>query len=325
MIRASGGGDEAWPDLDMPGWSETVDSLKLWSQMVGKTRLAHCPMTNHFWQVTLFVTARGLTTSPIPVGGRVIDIELDFVDHRLVARSSDGRVESMALEERPLAGFFHEYAGVLERLGVELSIYPWSVELPERIRLDQDTRLCRYDPVWANRYFHALVEADRLLKQFRGGFLGKMSPVHFFWGGFDLAATRFSGREAPPHPGGVPNVGDWVMRESYSHELTSAGFWPGDARFPEAAFYAYAYPEPPGFASAPIRPAAAAYNPALCEFILPYRALRSSANPSADVLDFLEASYEAAAELGRWDRAALERRYDLVGAGLSGQPSLDLI
>jgi hypothetical protein len=299
---------EAWPALEGAGWLETVDSLKLWGQIVGKTRLSLSPMINHWWQVAFYVSARGLTTSPLPVGDRVLDIEFDFVDHALVARTSDGGVASMPLCEGSLVGFYAAYMAGLRRLGVEVSILPFSVEMPERVRLDQDARVCRYDPAWANRFFRVLVQVDQLLKQFRGRFLGKASPVHFFWGGFDLAVTRFSGRAAPPHPGGIPNVGDWVMREAYSHEVSSAAFWPGDARFPEAAFYAYAYPQPTGFEARPVQPAAAHWEPALGEFVLPYRAVRAAADPGAAVLSFLESSYAAAAELARWDRPALERR-----------------
>ena len=311
---------DPWPDLQLPGWLETVKSLTLWAQILGKTRLAHAPMTNHWWQVPFYVTARGLTSSPIPVDHRIIDLELDFVGHRLIGRGSDGSVAKLPLEEQPLASFYAGYVGLLEQLGVDLDIYPYAVEMPERIRLDRDTRLCRYDPVWVERYFRALVQADRLLKEFRGRFVGKASPVHFFWGAFDLAATRFSGRPAPPHPGGFPNVGDWVMRESYSHEVSSAGFWPGDARFPEAAFYAYAYPEPAGFARYPIAPEEAHYEPALGEFVLPYHAVRTASDPDEEVMSFLESSYAAAAELAGWDRPALERRGTLASPAETDQP-----
>ncbi len=304
----SSGENPAWPALDIPGSVETIASLMLWGQIVGKTRLALCPPINHWWHVTFYVSARGLTTSPMPFRGRVFDIELDFVDHRLVARSSDGAIESMELRERSLSDFYRGYVERLRRLGIELSLLPYSVEMPERVRLDQDSRICHYDADWANRFLRALLAADQVLKGFRGRFRGKASPVHFFWGAFDLATTRFSGRAAPPHPGGVPNVGAWVMRESYSEELASAGFWPGDARFPEAAFYAYAYPEPPGYKAAAVRPAAARYDPSLGEFVLPYAAVRDLPDPSTEILAFLETTYEAAADLGRWDRRLLERR-----------------
>jgi hypothetical protein len=286
---------------------ETCRTLQMWGQIVGKTRLELSPMVNHWWNVPFYVSARGLETSPIPAGGRVFDVALDLIDHRLVIRTSDGAIETIRLCDGPLASFYRDYTGTLARLGIALQLYPVAVEVPERVRLDQDDRTCGYDPDWAGRFFQALVRVDQLLKEFRGRFLGKASPVHFFWGGFDLAATRFSGREAPPHPGGIPNVGDWVMREAYSHEVSSAGFWPGNAAFPEAAFYAYAYPAPAGFAEAKVRPAAARYETTLGEFVLPYEAVRASADPSGDVLAFLESTYDAAADLARWDRRALER------------------
>ena len=301
------GDSEAWPRLDVGGAAETRQSLLFWGQILGKTRLALSPMVNHWWQVSLRTTARGLTTTPMPIGDRVLDIELDFIDHRLVARTSDGGLETIGLCDQPLSQFYEEYMRRLAHLGVDVKIDPLAVEIVDRVRLDEDPRICRYDPDWANRFFRALLQADRLLKEFRGRFTGKASPVHFFWGGGDLAATRFSGRPAPPHPGGVPHVADRVMREAYSQEVSSAGFWAGDARFPEAAFYAYAYPSPAGFAEAPVRPAAARYEPALGEFVLPYAAVRAAADPSADVLAFLQSSYEAAAELAKWDRPRLER------------------
>ena len=300
-----------WPSLEGPGSLETITSMRLWTQIVGKTRLALCPMVNHWWQVAFYVTARGLGTSPLAVGDRVFDVEVDLVGHELLLRTSDGGIERMLLRDGTLANFYAEYAGSLARLGIDLSIYPFAVEMPERIRLDRDTRVCRYDPDWANRFFRVLLQADRLLKEFRGRFIGKASPVHFFWGAFDLAVTRFSGRPATPHPGGIPNVGDWVMREAYSHEVTSAGFWPGDARFPHAAFYAYAYPEPAGFKDAKIRPASAGWEPSLGEFVLPYEAVRTAADPSGDVLAFLQSTYEAAAILAGWDRLTLERQGEI--------------
>jgi hypothetical protein len=316
---------EAWPRLDTAGWTETVASVQLWAQIVGKTRLALAPMQNHWWQVPLYVSARGLATSPIPAGSRAFDVELDFLAHTLVVRTSDGGVESMTLCDGPLSGFYAEYMQRLRRLGLEVTIRPFTVELPERVRFDQDVRQCRYDPDLAHRFFLALLQADRVLKQFRGRFIGKASPVHFFWGGFDLAVTRFSGRRAPLHPGGIPNVADWVMREAYSHEVSSAGFWAGDARFPEATFYAYAYPEPPGFKDAKVRPAGARYEPALGEFLLPYRAVAASADPAADVLAFLEDTYVAAADLAGWDRAALERRDDIGRPNNSGGLTRDQV
>jgi hypothetical protein len=304
---------DAWPPLDGAG-AETSQSLLLWGQILGKTKLALSPMVNHWWQVSLRLTARGLTTTPMPVDRRVLDIELDLIDHRLVARTSDGGVESMSLCDQPLSSFFAEYMRLLGNLGVHLEISPIAVEIPDRVLLDRDARLCRYDAGWANRFFRALIQADRLLKQFRGRFVGKASPVHFFWGASDLAATRFSGRPAPQHPGGIPHVSDAVMREAYSQEVSSAGFWAGDARFPEAAFYAYAYPAPAGFSDARIRPDAARFEPSLGEFVLPYAAVRRAPDPSAEVLAFLQSSYEAAADLGKWDRARLERNDGTIRA-----------
>jgi hypothetical protein len=311
MAPGNGDGERnAWPRLDGRGAQETRTSLLFWGQILGKTRLALAPMVNHWWQVPLYVSARGLTTSPIPFGDRVFDLEMDFIAHRLVARTSDGGIESMPLCDQPLSGFYNDYVERLRRLGIAVKLWPFTVEMSERARLDQDRRVCRYDADWANRFFRALVQADRLLKEFRGGFIGKASPVHFFWGGFDLTVTRFSGRPAPAHPGGIPNVGDWVMREAYSHEVSSAGFWPGDARFAEAAFYSYAYPEPARFAAAAVRPAAARYEPSLGEFLLPYSAVRSAPDPAAEVRAFLDSTYVAAADLAGWDRRALERRPD---------------
>jgi hypothetical protein len=291
----------------------------MWSQIVGKTRLALAPMVNQWWQVPLYVSSRGLTTSPIPDGSRAFEfeVEFDFVSHRLEMRASDGAMDSFDLESGTLARFYQRYFAGLRRLGVQVEIYPIAVEIPETIDLARDETYRRYDPDWAHRFFVALVQADRLLKQFRAGFEGKASPVHFFWGSFDLAATRFSGRRAPRHPGGAPHCPDYVMREAYSHEVSSAGFWPGDARFPEAAFYSYTYPEPPGFSRAPVLPASAFYEPVTREFVLPYEIARRSPSPDREVSTFLESTYTAAAELGFWDRPAVERH--LVGTAYQGE------
>jgi hypothetical protein len=281
--------------------------LLLWSQIVGKTRLALCPMENHWWQVPLYVSARGLATPAMPAGARALDVELDLVGHELRMRTSDERVEATPLGEGPLAEFYEGYLWRLGGLGVSPRLYPYAVELPERICLATDRRHCRYDRDWAGRFFQALLRVDRVFRTFRGRFLGKVSPVHYFWGGGDLAVTRFSGRRAPPHPGGVPNVADRVMREAYSHEVSSAGFWPGDDRLPEPAFYSYAYPEPAGFKEARVRPDGARYEPALGEFILPYAAVRAARDPEGALLAFLEDTYAAAADRGGWERRALER------------------
>jgi len=296
-----------WPSLEGAGARETATSLSLWSQLIGKTRLALCPMENHWWQVPLYVSARGLTTLEMPDGARAIDVELDLLSHELRMRSSYGATETLPLREGPLSAFSADYLARLAKLGLAPHLYPYAVEIPEHLSLESDPRVLHYEPEWATRFFHALLRVDRVFKRFRGRFVGKVSPVHFFWGGFDLAVTRFSGRRAPPHPGGIPNVGDWVMREAYSHEVSSAGFWPGDPRFPEPAFYSYAYPEPPGFKDAHVRPAAARYEPSLGEFVLPYRAVRDAPDPDGDVLAFLQDTYAAAADLAGWERAALER------------------
>lgn len=299
--------EQAWPRLDIGAAAETRRTLLLWTQIVGKTRLALAPMVNHWWQVPLYVSARGLTTSKIPYGDRAFEVELDLLAHELVLRTSDGGREAMQLRDQLLPDFYRSYLQRLAALGLDVEIHPFAVELPESIRFDRDPVTCRYDPGWANRYFRVLLQVDRLLEEFRGGFIGKASPVHLFWGALDLAVTRFSGRRAPPHPGGYPHIADAVMREAYSHELSSTGFWPGDARFGEAAFYAYAYPQPPGFAEAPVQPAAARYDRQLGEFVLPYAAVRAAADPAAHVRSFLATTYAAAADLAGWNRADLER------------------
>jgi hypothetical protein len=301
--------EQAWPRLDVGAAAETRRTLLLWTQIVGKTRLALAPMVNHWWQVPLYVSARGLTTSKIPYADRAFEIELDLLAHQLVMRTSDGGLEVMQLRDQLLPEFYRGYLQRLAALGIDVEIHPFAVELPESIRFDRDPVTCRYDPDWASRYFRALLQADRLLEEFRGGFIGKASPVHLFWGALDLAVTRFSGRRAPPHPGGYPHIADAVMREAYSHELSSAGFWPGDDRFGEAAFYAYAYPQPPRFAEAAVQPAAARYDRQLGEFVLPYAAVRAAPDPAADVRAFLATTYAAAADLAGWNRADLERDF----------------
>jgi hypothetical protein len=273
---------------------------------VGKTRLELAPMINHWWQVTMAVTARGLTTGAIPYESSEFDVEFDLVSHELSIRSSNGKSERLALESGNVADFHARYFAALRRLGIDVSIQPMAVEMPETVRLDSDTTFREYDRDWATRYFHALHTVNHVFWEFRSSFLGKVSPVHFYWGSFDLAVTRFSGRRAPPHPGGVPHCPDYVMREAYSHEVSSAGFWPGDARFPQAAFYSYVYPEPPGFRRADV-PDGASYNEGLGEFVLPYAHVRAAHSPERELLAFLDATYDAAADLGSWDRAALER------------------
>jgi hypothetical protein len=301
------GGNEEWPPLPLEQWEDTLATLHRWTQMVGKTRLALAPMTNHWWQVTLYLTARGLTTSPIPAGERAMEIEFDFIDHVLAARTSDGAVRTMQLAPRSVADFHREYRGLLRSLDVDVRIWPVPVEMPEAVPFTEDVAHASYDADATHRCFRALAQADRVLKEFRSGFLGKCSPVHFWWGGFDLSCTRFSGRRAPPHPGGFPNLPDGVTREAYSHECISAGFWPGGGLLREPAFYAYAYAEPAGLSAARIGPREAYYHPDLHEFILPYEAVRTAARRDEMLLAFLQSTYGAAADLLGWDRAALER------------------
>jgi hypothetical protein len=298
---------DAWPALPLAGWRDSYATLHLYSQIVGKTRLALAPMENHWWQVALYPTSRGLTTSPMPYDRRMVQVDFDFIDHQLVARTSDGGSASLALVPRSVADFYAEYVKLLDGLGVPVKIWPVPVELPEVIPFAEDREHGSYDADAVNRFWRVLLQSDRVMREFRGRFIGKASPVHFFWGSFDLAATRFSGRGAPPHPGGAPHVGDWVMREAYSHELSSAGFWPGGGAVDEPAYYSYAYPEPPGYADALVEPGDAYYDRALREFVLPYESVRSAPNPEEKLMTFLESSYAAAANLGNWDRSALER------------------
>jgi hypothetical protein len=288
-------------------WTDTLATLHLWAQVVGKIRLARSPWVNHSWHVPFYLTARGLTTSPIPDGARMFEIEFDFLGHELVISTTDGRVERIQLGPRTVADFYQELFSRLKHIGLETKIRTMPNEIPNCIPFEKDRVHAAYDREYVTRFWRALVQADRVLKVFRSRFIGKSSPVHFFWGGFDMAATRFSGRPAPAHPGGIPNLPDWVTREAYSHEVSSCGFWPGGDMLPEAVFYAYAYPEPAGFKSAAVRPASAYYHGDLGEFILPYAKVREAGSPDALLLEFLQSSYEAAADLGGWDRKALER------------------
>jgi hypothetical protein len=278
----------------------------MWMQIIGKIRLAQAPMTNHWWQVPLYVTSRGLTTSPIPYGARSFQIDLDFIGHALGISADDGRREGFALRPRSVADFHVELMGRMRSLGLEVPIWTMPCEIEHPVRFEDDHQHAAYDPEFANRFWRILVQADRVLTSFRARFLGKVSPVHFFWGSFDLAVTRFSGRRAPAHPG-APNVADKVTREAYSHEVSSAGFWPGAAGVSDPVFYAYAYPAPTGFAQATVAPAAASYSSAFGEFLLPLEAVQQAPAPDDFLLEFLQSTYEAAADLGRWDRAALER------------------
>ena len=304
-----------WPELPYAAWTDTAVTLQLWTQVIGKIRLARTPWLNHSWHVALYVTPRGLTTSPIPDGTRTFQIDFDFIDHDLRICTGDGAEWQLALEGQSVASFYAEVMAHLASLGIAVAIDEMPNELPEPIRFSQDTRHASYDPEAVRRLFQILVNADRVFKQFRTGFLGKASPVHFFWGSFDLAVTRFSGRSAPRHPGGLPNLPDEVACEAYSHEESSAGFWPGSGAIDYPAFYSYAYPEPPGFRAAKVKPDAAFFSEALGEFILPYDVVRTAAHPDQALLDFLQSTYEAAAQAAKWDRAALE-----CSRGVSGVP-----
>jgi hypothetical protein len=294
-----------WPALSYPAWRDTAATLQLRTQIVGKVRLALTPWVNHGWQVPLYVTARGLGTSPIPIGDDILELEFDFISHALRARTSAGQEATLALQPQAVADFHRRVLDLLDDIGVAVRINDMPNEVANPIRFSADRVHAAYDAAAAHHFWRALVRADRVFKLFRSGFIGKASPVHFFWGSFDLAVTRFSGRRAPPHPGGVPALPDAVAREACSHEVSSAGFWPGNDAFPEAAFYSYAYPEPPGFRDRPVT-AGAFFEKKLGEFILPYEALRAAADPDAMLLDFLLATYGAAADTAQWDRSALE-------------------
>jgi hypothetical protein len=296
----------AWPELPTGAWRDTYATLHLFTQVVGKIRLSRLPWLNHSWHVTLYVTARGLSTSPIPDGTRAFEIEFDFVDHVLRISASDGGKRQFALAGHSVASFYAATCAALADLGIVVAINEMPSELPDPIRFSQDTRHASYDADAVGRFFQILVNADRVFKQFRTGFLGKASPVHFFWGAFDLAVTRFSGRRAPRHPGGVPHLPDAVACEAYSDEVSSAGFWPGSGAIDYPAFYSYAYPEPAGFRTASVKPDAAFFSEPLGEFILPYNAVRTSGDPERVLLDFLQSTYEAAANAAKWDRKALE-------------------
>ncbi len=298
---------DRWPELAADAWRDTRATLHLMTQIVGKIRLTLTPWQNHSWHVPLYVTARGLTTSPIPDRGRSFQIDFDFIDHVLWVRTSDGHYRQVMLRSMPVAEFYEETMSALEQLGIDVKIRTMPNEVADPIPFEQDLTHASYDEVYVRRFWHALLSANEVLSRFRTGFLGKVSPVHFFWGSFDLAVTRFSGRSAPPHPGGVPNLPDTVAREAYSHEVSSAGFWPGGGGvYDEAAFYSYAYPAPAGFAAARVTPKEAFWSKDLGEFLLPYAALRASDDPDTTLLSFLQSTYVAAADLAKWDRSALE-------------------
>ncbi|HWP13515.1 MAG TPA: DUF5996 family protein [Ramlibacter sp.] len=301
---------EAWPTLPLDAWKGTYATLHMWTQIVGKIRLAQSVWVNHSWHVTLYVTSRGLTTGPIPHGNRTFHIDFDFIDHVLTVQSSDGGGSRVALQSQSVATFYSKLMREMARLDLRVDIHRMPNEVPDPIAFDVDETHHEYDGEYANRFWRILVQADRVFRAFRASFIGKCSPVHFFWGGPDLAVTRFSGRRAPKHPGGVPNLPDWVTQEAYSEEVSSCGFWPGGGPIPYAAFYSYAYPEPNNFAAAPVQPAGAFYSNDLREFILPYDIVRESESPDDTLLQFLQSTYAAAADLSGWDRAALERTGD---------------
>ena len=297
---------DAWPALPYTDWKNTFETLRLWLQIIGKVRLVQSPWVNHQWHVTLYVTSRGLTTSPIPHGARTFQIDFDFIEQELRIAASDGRTRTLRLEPQSVARFYRRVMTLLDELGLPVKINRKPNEVPESIPFDQDERHQEYDAAAAARFWRALVQVDRVFKEFRSRFIGKCSPVHFFWGGGDLAVTRFSGRRAPTHPGGIPNMPDDLIREAYSHECSSIGFWPGGEQAPYPFFFAYAYPAPAGFAEAKVLPAQARFDAALGEFVLPYDEVRDSADPDATLLEFAQSTYEAAANLAGWDRGALE-------------------
>jgi len=311
---------DQWPALPLEAWNETFATLHMWTQVVGKIRLVQSPWTNHSWHVTLYVTARGLSTSPIPHGDRTFEIEFDFISHRLTIETSDGRAANLPLEPQSVATFYSRVMKELAGLDLPVRIRKMPNEVPDAVPFDRDETHRSYDREYAARFWTVLVQADRVLKLFRSRFIGKCSPVHFFWGAADLAVTRFSGRRAPGHPGGIPNLPDWVTREAYSHEVSSCGFWPGGGAIAYPAFYSYAYPEPAGFAAARVRPGEAFYSTDLREFILPYDAVRQAESPDDTLLAFLQTTYEAAATLAAWDRGSLERTVDPAVGNPSSPP-----
>jgi len=303
-----------WPELPYAAWKETCETLQLWTQVVGKVRLSLTPWLNHSWHVTLQVTARGLATPPIAYAGRDFTIEFDFIDHVLWLRTSDGHVRQLMLKPMTVAEFYADVMVALRELGIAVRINEMPNEIPGAVPFPDDRAHAAYDRVFAEKFWRVLLRSHEVFSHFRTGFLGKVSPVHFFWGSFDLAVTRFSGRRAPPHPGGVPGLPDAVAREAYSHEVSSAGFWPGGGPIDYPAFYSYAYPAPAGFAAAKVAPAEAFFSKELGEFILPYDAVRTAGEPEAALMAFLQSTYDAAADLAKWDRGNLE-----CGLGEPGQ------
>ncbi len=300
-------GHSLWPDLPLSAWSDTCETLHRWTQIAGKVRLATTPLVNHWWNVALHVNSRGLVAPANPYAGGTFDIAFDFIDHQLRIAASDGRIESFALAPMSVADFYSEFMQRLRRLDIGVRIWTMPSEIENAMPFDRDRTNAQYDPVYASRFTQALVRAARVMNEFRARFIGKASPVHFFWGSFDLAVTRFSGRTAPPPKGVAPNVASWVMAEAYSHEVSSCGFWPGNGGYGRPAFYVYAYPEPAGYGETQLRTAEGFYDKNLGEFILPYDAVRQARDPDALLLGFLQETYDAAADLAKWDRMALER------------------
>jgi hypothetical protein len=296
-----------WPDLPFAAWSDSCDTLQLWTQIAGKVRIVLTPLINHWWNATFLVTARGLEAPAMSYPGGTFDIVFDFAHHQFVIATSDGRVESFALKPMSVADFYAELMGKLRRLGIDVHIWTMPSEIENAIPFDQDRSHAKYDPIYVQRFWRTLLHANRVMNDFRSRFIGKASPVHFFWGSFDLAVTRFSGRTAPPPKGVTPNVASWVMAEAYSHEVSSCGFWPGNGGYGRAAFYVYAYPEPAGYGDTRLNTAGAFYDKNLGQFILPYDSLRQARDPDSLLLGFLQETYAAAADLAKWDRKALER------------------
>jgi hypothetical protein len=303
---------EHWPPLEFAEWKNTCATLHMWTQVIGKIRLVLAPWTNHSWHVTLYLTARGLTTSPIPHGSQTFEIRFDFIDHEARILKNDGAIRIIKLQPQTVKKFYEVVMNEMNALELPVTINTTPNEITDAIPFERDEIHRAYNPEQANRFWRVLVQADRVFKEFRSRFCGKCSPVHFFWGSFDLAVTRFSGRPAPPHPGGVPHLPDAIAREAYSQEVSSLGFWPGNEAMPQALFYSYAYPEPKGFADAKIGPAGASYNSQLHEFVLPYETMRAMTSPDEALLEFAQSTYDAASTLAKWDRAALEEKKPIL-------------
>jgi hypothetical protein len=296
-----------WPALPLAEWKDTYHTLHMWTQIVGKIKLALTPLVNHWWNISLYVTPRGLTTSAMPFNDRLFQIDFDFIDHLLLIETTDSSTKKIALRQRSVAEFYQETMAALRSLGMPVTIWTTPVEVPDPIPFEKDQKHAAYDPEYAQRFWRIMAQTSLVLTEFRSRFTGKVSPVHFFWGAFDLAVTRFSGRTAPSHPG-APNLARFVAVEAYSHEVSSCGFWPGGGPVDEPAFFAYAYPEPQGFKDYPIQPTEAFYHTEMREFLVPYDVVRTAKSPDEVLLSFLQSTYEAAATCAKWDRRALERQ-----------------